>query len=69
MSSCDVTLRGCKSLAAKMPMLNVEVINERDDGDQMEEYPSDVNAVIKMYVYRTTLAGPREEAPNFVWTL
>ena len=68
MSSCDVTLGGCKTLATKMPMLNVEVINERDDGDKMEEYPSDVNAVTKMYVYRT-LAGPREDAPDFVWTL
>ncbi|CAL9136821.1 unnamed protein product [Musa textilis] len=68
MSSCDVTLGGCKALAAKMPRLNVEVINEGDESDEMEENPSDAHKVEKMYVYRT-LAGPRNEAPDFVWTL
>lgn len=72
MSSCDVTLGGCKSLAAKMPMLNVEVVNQRDDGDEMDEHhcdgPMDSEKVKNVYVYRT-LAGPREDTPDFVWTL
>ncbi|MQL96248.1 hypothetical protein Taro_028923 [Colocasia esculenta] len=65
MSSCDVTLQGCKILAAKMPMLNVEVIN---DVDEMEEIPSDNHKVEKMYLYRT-LAGPRNDAPSYVLKL
>ncbi|XP_008791063.1 transport inhibitor response 1-like protein Os04g0395600 [Phoenix dactylifera] len=68
MSSCDVTLGGCKTLAAKMPRLNVEVINEMDESDELEENPSDLHRVEKMYVYRT-VAGPRNDAPDFVWTL
>ncbi|KAG1370194.1 transport inhibitor response 1-like protein [Cocos nucifera] len=68
MSSCDVTLGGCKALAAKMPGLNVEVINEMDESDEMEENPCDLDKVEKMYVYRT-VAGPRNDAPDFVWTL
>ncbi|OVA09642.1 F-box domain [Macleaya cordata] len=64
MSSCDVTLRGCKTLAKKMPKLNVEIINE----SQMEEKFDDSHKVEKMYVYRT-LDGPRGDAPYFVWTL
>ncbi|KAJ4972785.1 hypothetical protein NE237_005959 [Protea cynaroides] len=62
MSSCDVTLGGCKTLAKKMPRLNVEIINEK------EENYSDGQKVEKMYVYRT-LDGPRRDAPDFVWTL
>ncbi|THU50480.1 hypothetical protein C4D60_Mb06t20670 [Musa balbisiana] len=65
MSSCDVTLGGCKALAAKMPRLNVEVINDTDESDEMEENPSDMHKVEKMYVYRT-LAGARNDAPEFV---
>nr|CAD1836655.1 unnamed protein product [Ananas comosus var. bracteatus] len=68
MSSCDVTLGGCRALAAKMPMLNVEVINERDESEELEESPSDFHKVEKMYVYRT-IAGPRDDAPDFVWIL
>ncbi|XP_072951186.1 transport inhibitor response 1-like protein Os04g0395600 [Typha angustifolia] len=68
MSSCDVTLGGCKVLASKMPRLNVEVINERDESDELEENPSDLHKVEKMYVYRT-IAGPRNDAPDFVWIL
>ncbi|KAG6531780.1 hypothetical protein ZIOFF_005604 [Zingiber officinale] len=67
MSSCDVTQGGCKALAAKMPRLNVEVINEREESDEMVENPSDMHRVEKMYVYRT-LTGPRDDAPDFVWT-
>lgn len=65
MSSCDVTLGGCQTLAKKMPRLNVEIINE---DDQMEFSLDDRQKVGKMYLYRT-LAGPRKDAPEFVWTL
>ncbi|XP_073013329.1 transport inhibitor response 1-like protein Os04g0395600 [Typha latifolia] len=68
MSSCDVTLGGCKALAAKMPTLNVEIIDERDEGDEMEENLTDLHKVEKMYVYRT-VGGPRNDAPHFVWTV
>ncbi|KAK9276386.1 hypothetical protein L1049_005919 [Liquidambar formosana] len=64
-SSCEVTLGGCKALAKKVPMLNVEIINEED---QMEENPDDSMKVEKMYLYRT-LDGPRKDAPDFVWAL
>lgn len=65
MSSCDVTLGGCQTLAKKMPRLNVEIINE---DDQMEFILDDRQKVGKMYLYRT-LVGPRKDAPEFVWTL
>ncbi|GER38883.1 transport inhibitor response protein [Striga asiatica] len=62
MSSCEVTLGACKTLAQKMPMLNVEIINEG------EEEVEDKHRVEKMYLYRT-LVGPRRDAPHFVSTL
>ncbi|KAL9454463.1 hypothetical protein AB3S75_009955 [Citrus x aurantiifolia] len=65
MSSCEVTLGGCQTLAKKMPRLNVEIINE---DDQMEFSLDDRQRVGKMYLYRT-LVGPRKDAPDFVWTL
>ena len=66
MSSCEVTLGGCKVLAKKMPRINVEIINEYD---QMEfGFDDDVQKVDKMFLYRT-LVGPRKDAPHFVWTL
>lgn len=71
MSSCEITLEGCKALAKKMPRLNVEIINE---GDKMESYVAaaaegdDTRKVDTMYLYRT-LVGPRSDAPDFVWTL
>nr|AIT18060.1 auxin signaling F-box protein 2 [Prunus salicina] len=65
MSSCEVTLGGCKALAEKMPRLNVEIINEND---QMELGLDDEQRVEKMYLYRT-LVGPRNDKPEFVWTL
>ncbi|OVA17400.1 F-box domain [Macleaya cordata] len=61
MSSCNVTLQGCKMVAKKTKMLNVEIINEK-------EIPDDRQKVEKMYLYRT-LDGPRKDAPDFVWTL
>jgi hypothetical protein len=69
MSTCEITLGACKEVAKKMPSLNVEVINE---GEQMEISPDndddDRLKVEKMYLYRT-LVGPRNDAPEFVWTL
>ncbi|XXG59618.1 hypothetical protein AAC387_Pa04g1670 [Persea americana] len=59
MSSCQVTMNGCRLLAMEMPRLNVEVIKE-DEGDA-----SDAE---KVYVYRS-VAGPRRDAPHFVMTL
>ncbi|CAL9763331.1 unnamed protein product [Musa acuminata subsp. burmannicoides] len=68
MSSCDITLGGCKTLAAKMPRLNVEIINENEETYEFEENLSDLHKLEKIYVYRT-VAGPRNDAPDFVWTL
>ncbi|KAK9108583.1 hypothetical protein Syun_024594 [Stephania yunnanensis] len=69
MSSCNVTLAGCKTLAIKMPRLNVEIINEFNDMElEEEENFCDSQKVEKMYVYRT-LDGPRQDAPNFVTRL
>ncbi|XAR52051.1 hypothetical protein NMG60_11006900 [Bertholletia excelsa] len=65
MSSCEVTLGGCKALAKKMPRLNVEIINE---SDQTQHITDDRQTVEKMYLYRS-LVGPRKDAPDFVWTL
>jgi hypothetical protein len=48
-----------------MPRLNVEIINEND---QMDASADDRQKVEKMFLYRT-LAGRREDAPEFVWTL
>ncbi|GMY12999.1 protein AUXIN SIGNALING F-BOX 2-like [Fagus crenata] len=74
MSSCEVTLEGCKTLAKMMPRLNVEIINENEqmefalDESQKVEKIDDSQKVEKMYLYRT-LVGPRKDAPEFVWTL
>ncbi|KAL2939649.1 Protein AUXIN SIGNALING F-BOX 3 [Bienertia sinuspersici] len=66
MSSCEVTLGACKLLARKMPQLNVEIIDENEQGDF--NLDDDRQKVEKMYLYRT-LVGPRNDAPEFVWTL
>lgn len=65
MSSCEVTLGACKSLAKKMPRLNVEII---DENEHDERGIDDGQKVEKMYLYRT-LVGKRKDAPEFVWTL
>ncbi|KAL8127380.1 protein AUXIN SIGNALING F-BOX 2-like [Apium graveolens] len=65
MSSCEVTLGACKTLAKKMPNLNVEIINETE---QMDANSDESQKVEKMYLYRT-LVGARSDAPEFVWTL
>ncbi|KAK4392829.1 protein AUXIN SIGNALING F-BOX 3 [Sesamum angolense] len=41
MSSCEVTFGACKTLAEKMPRLNVEIINE---GEQIEASPDDIES-------------------------
>ncbi|CAN1126652.1 Protein AUXIN SIGNALING F-BOX 3 [Linum perenne] len=66
MSSCEVTLGGCKILAKMMPGLNVEIIHKNDQvGSGCDD---DRQRVEKMYLYRT-LAGKRRDAPKFVRTL
>ncbi|XP_022774199.1 protein AUXIN SIGNALING F-BOX 2-like [Durio zibethinus] len=65
MSSCEVTLGGCKTLAEKMPRLSVEIINE---SEQMEFSHDDRQKVDKMYLYRT-LVGHRKDSPAFVCIL
>lgn len=62
MSSCDVTLGGGRSLAAKMPRLNVEVMEGQNKMDE------DSDKLGHMYAYRS-VAGPRDDAPNFVLKL
>ncbi|XP_039113798.1 transport inhibitor response 1-like protein Os05g0150500 [Dioscorea cayenensis subsp. rotundata] len=62
MSSCSVSLGACKTLAKKMPNLNVEVINERTG---MCEVLPNSGSVDKIYIYRT-VAGPRSDMPPFV---
>ncbi|GMH15055.1 hypothetical protein Nepgr_016896 [Nepenthes gracilis] len=66
MSSCELTLGGCKTLARKMPMLNVEIIDENSQRESA--LVDDRQRVEKMYLYRT-LVGPRHDAPDFVSTL
>lgn len=66
MSSCGVTLGACKLVARTMPQLNVEIIDEDEQGGF--DLNDDNKVVEKMYLYRT-LVGPRKDAPEFVWTL
>ncbi|XP_020250525.1 transport inhibitor response 1-like protein Os05g0150500 [Asparagus officinalis] len=67
MSSCNLTLGACRTLARRMPRLNVEVIDESGglkwDPSMPDDFP-----VEKLYVYRT-LAGRRSDSPSFVYTL
>jgi hypothetical protein len=82
MSSCNVTLKGCQVLASKMPMLNVEIMNELDGSSEMENH-TDLSKVDKLCVSEMeenhtdlskvdklyvyrTTAGARDDAPNFV---
>ncbi|XP_062087358.1 protein TRANSPORT INHIBITOR RESPONSE 1-like [Humulus lupulus] len=64
MSSCNVSYGACKLLGQKMPRLNVEVIDERGPLDTRPESCP----VEKLYIYRS-LAGPRTDMPDFVWTM
>ncbi|CAM0957303.1 unnamed protein product [Alopecurus aequalis] len=68
MSSCNITLGSCRSLAANMTGgLNVEVINANGEADGDGD-ASDAQKVEKMYLYRT-VAGPRSDAPGFISTV
>lgn len=64
MSSCEVTLGACKTLAKKMPRLNVEIMSENEQEFDLD----DGHKVDRMYLYRS-LTGKRNDAPEFVWTL
>ncbi|CAA0825495.1 Protein TRANSPORT INHIBITOR RESPONSE 1 [Striga hermonthica] len=64
MSSCSVSYGACKVLGQKMPMLNVEVIDERGP----PQTRPDSCPIDKLYVYRT-VAGRRLDMPGFVWTM
>lgn len=68
MSSCEVTLSGCKRLAQKAPWLNVEIINENDNNRMEQNGHEGKQKVDKMYMYRTVV-GTRTDAPPFVWIL
>ncbi|XP_076925908.1 protein TRANSPORT INHIBITOR RESPONSE 1-like [Bidens hawaiensis] len=61
MSSCLVSFGACKLLGRKMPGLNVEVIDERENVNSIPEYAP----VEKVYIYRT-VSGQRFDAPDFV---
>jgi len=65
MSSCSVTVHGCKELAAKMRNLNVEVIHDRD---QFEDINTMTQPVDGLYVYRS-VAGHRNDTPHFIYTM
>ncbi|KAJ4963427.1 hypothetical protein NE237_023366 [Protea cynaroides] len=60
MSSCKLSVQGCKEVAQRMPHLVVEVIR---DGEETNE-----DAVEKLYMY-PSLEGPRLDAPAFVTIL
>ncbi|XP_024982016.1 protein TRANSPORT INHIBITOR RESPONSE 1-like [Cynara cardunculus var. scolymus] len=64
MSSCGVSFGACKLLGEKMPGLNVEVIDERENLDSLHESCP----VEKLYIYRT-VAGQRFDMPDFVRTM
>ncbi|KAK9109076.1 hypothetical protein Sjap_017136 [Stephania japonica] len=77
MSTCRLTLRGCKEVARRRPQLVVEVIRDderenaledsvsMDDGDEIK---SDDERVEILYVYRS-LEGRRNDAPRCVTIL
>ncbi|VVA91151.1 unnamed protein product [Arabis nemorensis] len=62
MSSCEVTLGGCKRLAQNAPWLNVEIINENENNRNGEDEREKVD---KLYLYRTVV-GTRKDAPPYV---
>ncbi|KAG9450772.1 hypothetical protein H6P81_010737 [Aristolochia fimbriata] len=68
MSSCKLSLRGCKEVARRLPHLVVEMIEEEDVDDNLvsERAEEDNDQLVeKLYLYRS-LAGPRKDAPKFV---
>ncbi|KAG5387237.1 hypothetical protein IGI04_038707 [Brassica rapa subsp. trilocularis] len=69
MSSCEVTLGGCKRLARNAPWLNVEIINENENNDVMERNEEDEREKVdRLYLYRTVV-GARKDAPPCVTIL
>jgi hypothetical protein len=62
LSSCQLTVRGCRVVAMSLPHMVVEVIGEPFAGSPGLE---DDEPVDKLYMYRS-LAGPREDVPQFV---
>jgi hypothetical protein len=69
MSSCNITLGACKSLATSMPNLNVEVVNEVSWSiDEEDEEANNAKKVDKLFLYRT-IAGHRVDVSGFVTIL
>ncbi|XP_052135034.1 F-box protein FBX14-like [Oryza glaberrima] len=60
MSSCRVTMTGCKYVAQQMPNLVAEVISGHSGNEDVT-----ADTVDHLYLYRS-LAGPRDDAPSFV---
>uniref|UniRef100_A0A0D9XRY0 AAA+ ATPase domain-containing protein n=1 Tax=Leersia perrieri TaxID=77586 RepID=A0A0D9XRY0_9ORYZ len=60
MSSCRITMRGCREVAQKMPNLVVEVISGHSGNEEVT-----ADNVDHLYLYRS-LAGPRDDTPPFV---
>ncbi|CAL9214757.1 unnamed protein product [Arabidopsis halleri] len=65
MSSCEVTLGGCKRLAQNSPRLNVEIINENENNRMEQNEEDEGEKVDKLYLYRTVV-GTRKDAPPYV---
>lgn len=61
MSSCNLSMRGCREVARSKPNLVVEMIKDGDMEDEGEEE----TVVERLYMYRS-LVGPRTDAPPFV---
>ncbi|CAN7035590.1 hypothetical protein IGI04_032461 [Brassica rapa subsp. trilocularis] len=68
MSSCEVTLGGCKRLARNAPWLNVEIINENENGRMERNEEDEREKVDRLYLYRTVV-GTRKDAPPCVTIL
>lgn len=62
LSSCRLTVRGCREVARSLPRMVVEVIGDPFTGSPGLE---DDKPVDKLYMYRS-LAGPRGDVPQFV---
>jgi len=69
MSSCNLSMNGCRDVAGKLPHLVVEIIGDSGTMQQHEEEDSNGNnRVGKLYLYRS-LDGSRPDAPPFVHIL
>lgn len=65
MSSCEVTLGGCKRLAQNSPRLSVEIINENESSRMEQNDEDERERVDRLYLYRTVV-GNRKDAPPYV---